>query len=149
MRSSILNALHLLIFPQNISAPILIAHSHDDADIPIIHSQNLYDTLLEPLLPTLPALPYLPSDLKQFDWPAFERAKDDRLARKAALVATQEIPRFGSVHTFQKQGITGDFHPVTFVETQWGGHDRIGLQDTVIDIIGKAFFPKTSVLILA
>jgi len=129
----------------NISAPILIAHSHDDDDIPIIHSQNLFDTLLEPMLPPLPFLPYSPSEINEFDWPAFQRVKDDRLARKSALVSVQELPGFGSVHTLLRKDTTvGDYYPFVFIESRWGGHNKIGLQDTIIDIIGKTFYSKNA-----
>ncbi len=130
---------------QNISAPILIAHSHDDADIPILHSQNLFDTLLEPMLTPLPELPYSPAEMNEFDWPAFQRVKDDHLARKTALVSVQEVPGFGSVHRLHRSDAAGEFHQVVFIETRWGGHNRIGLQDTVIDVTGKIFFSKTPV----
>ncbi|KAI5122811.1 hypothetical protein M0805_000153 [Coniferiporia weirii] len=123
----------------SIKAPILLAHSQDDREIPHVHSQSLFNELLDPLLPPVPDLPDS-SELQTYNWTAYRNAKEARLSRKAELVQTRNISGFGSVHQLVRTGDTGD---VMYVESLWGGHDRIGLQESLIDLIGTVFFPPS------
>ncbi|KAL5520101.1 hypothetical protein ACEPAG_1761 [Sanghuangporus baumii] len=120
-----------------IKATILLAHSKDDFDVPHAHSRTLFESFLEELLPPAPSLPSSHSDMKTFDWIAFKTASDERLARKLALVDRQEIPGFAIVHRLNR---TSDSGEVIFVEASYGGHNRIGTQDSLIDLLQFTFF---------
>ncbi|KAL5501582.1 hypothetical protein ACEPAH_8842 [Sanghuangporus vaninii] len=120
-----------------IKAPILLAHSKDDFVVPYAHSRTLFDRFLEEFLPPVPSLPSSHSDMRTFDWTAFKTANDERLARKSALVNRQEIPGFAIVHRLNRTNNSGE---VIFVEASYGGHERIGLQDSLIDFLYSTFF---------
>ncbi|KAI0345650.1 alpha/beta-hydrolase [Trametopsis cervina] len=122
---------------QDFNAPTLIAHSQGDFDIPHSHSQTLIDRLLDPLLPAVTVqLPSAPgSPFSSEDFAAFAKARDDRLAARSALTRKTEIPSFGVVEEFE-----GHKAPrVVYVETFWGSHARVGVQEGVHDEMGKLF----------
>lgn len=130
---------------QRINAPVFIAHAQDDADIPHTHSQNLFNVLLDPLLPLLPQAPILPSEYQNFDWDAHRSAIQKRNERRNELLHTQNITGFGTVQSFARTLKEGsESAEVVYVEALWGGHDRVGLQQTLIDILGSVFFPGSS-----
>ncbi|KAL5482707.1 hypothetical protein ACEPAI_9301 [Sanghuangporus weigelae] len=120
-----------------IKAPILLAHSKDDFAVPHAHSRTLFESFLEEFLPPAPSLPNSHSDMRTLDWTAFKTANDERLARKSALVDRQEIPGFAIVHRLNR---TNDSGEVIFVEASHGGHNRIGIQDSLLDLLHFAFF---------
>ena len=70
------------------------------------------------------------------DWNAHTDALSKRRDVHSALVHTQSIEGFGGVSRFKRPG--GE--DVVLVESNWGGHNLVGLQDSVVDVIGKMFF---------
>ncbi|KAJ6466383.1 Alpha/Beta hydrolase protein [Mycena sanguinolenta] len=117
-----------------IKGPVLIAHAENDWEIPYSHSQALFDTFLDPLLPATPQLPANAAAFTQEEWSSFT----DRIAKRKDLreeiVTTVELRNFGTVHEFTESG-----RKVTFVHTLAGGHDYLGIQEGVHDIIGRNF----------
>lgn len=69
------------------------------------------------------------------DWNAHNDAISKRRATRDAIVHTQIIDKFGEILRFRRP----EGQEVVFVETMWGGHNLIGLQDSVVDIIGTLF----------
>lgn len=124
--------------PQNIKAPIILAHSLDDLVIPSSHSHKLFEAMLDPLLPTVPTPPSGILELSSFDWTSHNEAQEKRRARRSELVHVQEVEEFGTVRRFA----TTHGYDFVFVETRWGSHDRVGLQETVMDIVDAVFFRK-------
>ncbi|EJC98093.1 alpha/beta-hydrolase [Fomitiporia mediterranea MF3/22] len=120
-----------------IKSRILLVHSKDDVEIPHSHSQSLFDGIVDQFLPILPALPESTSELQGFDWAGFEAAKKERQTSRDALVRKQEIPGFATVHRLHRPG---EFGEVLFVEAEYGGHDRVGLQESLIDLISYELF---------
>ncbi|KDQ62270.1 hypothetical protein JAAARDRAFT_30167 [Jaapia argillacea MUCL 33604] len=122
---------------RDIKAPILLAHSEDDWDIPVSHSEVLFEHLLEPHLPSVPSLPTSPAELSkisQADWDAYATAQTRRKEARDELVLKKNLEHFGSIQEFSTGGAR-----VVFTKTVWGGHDRIGLQEGVQDAIGRTF----------
>lgn len=117
-------------------APTLIAHSQADEVIPHAHSQTLIDALLAPLLPRLAAAPSPDAEasLAPEELLALRKQQEEHGARRGAIVKTTEIPRFGTVEEFK-----GLRAPVVYVETFWGAHARIGLQEGVQDEMARLF----------
>lgn len=118
------------------NAPTLIAHSQDDMDIPYSHSKTLIDKFLEPLLPArtvqLPSAPGI--HLSTEDFLAFRQEQEARNAKRGEIVKKTEVPGFGIVEEFK-----GLKAPVVYVESFWGTHARVGLQEGVQDEMAKLF----------
>ncbi|KZT67119.1 alpha/beta-hydrolase [Daedalea quercina L-15889] len=117
------------------NVPTLIAHSADDYEIPHSHSRTLMDKLLDPLLPaavSLPEKPGVPVSHEHFI--AFSEAQEKRREARTALVRKTDIPDFGTLEQFE-----GAYGTVVYVETNWGSHSKVGLQEGVQDIIASTF----------
>lgn len=115
--------------------PTLIAHSTDDYDIPHTHSRTLMDKLLDPFLPPdvpLPDKPGTPVSNEHFQ--AFTDAQQKRREARSALVRKVEVPAFGTVEQF-----AGAYGTVVYVETNWGSHSKVGVQEGVQDVIASTF----------
>lgn len=69
------------------------------------------------------------------DWDAHNSAISKRQSLRNQIVNTQAIDQFGQISQFKRP--RGE--DVVLVETLWGGHNQIGLQESVIDIIGTMF----------
>ncbi|KAI0754611.1 alpha/beta-hydrolase [Daedaleopsis nitida] len=120
---------------QNINVPVLIAHSQDDMDIPYHHSRTLLDQLLDPHLPVSIALPPTPDGvLSPEDHAQYLEAQKQRRAARSELLRKIEMPTFGTVEEFD-----GTAGKVVYVETFWGKHNEVGLQEGVQDIIASTF----------
>lgn len=116
--------------------PTLIAHSQDDTDIPYSHSRTLIDALLEPLLP--PAVVSLPSApgarLSTEEFLAYRQGQELRNLKRGEIVRKRQVPNFGVVEEFK-----GLKAPVVYVETFWGSHAKIALQEGLQDQMAKLF----------
>ncbi|KAF7796422.1 hypothetical protein EIP86_007599 [Pleurotus ostreatoroseus] len=120
--------------------PTLIAHSRLDEQIPFSHAQTLIDKLLSPLLPpeVTPPTPGSPSLTEEFA--AFTKAQNDRREARLAVVQKREIPNFGVVEEFDRDGSKGSGeHKVVYVETIWGNHVDIGSHEGVQDEMARVF----------
>ncbi|KAJ6584663.1 Alpha/Beta hydrolase protein [Mycena capillaripes] len=114
--------------------PILLVHAENDWDIPYTHSETLFDIFLEPLLPPAPSLPENAALLTQEDWATFAEQRTKRKQKRDEIVTTVELSKFGTVHEFTESG-----RKVIFLQTLAGGHDDVGAQEGVQDVIGRTF----------
>ncbi|CAK5270210.1 unnamed protein product [Mycena citricolor] len=108
--------------------------TENDWDIPYTHSEALFTAFLDPHLPQMIALPPHLASLSQEQWSEFTSRAAERREAREALVSTTEIPKFGTLHKFNDGKRT-----VTHVQTLHGGHDYVGIQEGVSDIIGQTF----------
>ncbi|OBZ71304.1 Monoacylglycerol lipase ABHD12 [Grifola frondosa] len=104
---------------QEFNVPTLLAHAIDDEEIPHLHSQTLLDRLLDLYLP--PVVP-LPSSA------GITAGARNELVRKI------EVPSFGTVEEFD-----GRAGKVVYVESLWGTHREVGVQEGVQDVIASTF----------
>ncbi|KAL1719683.1 Alpha/Beta hydrolase protein [Schizophyllum commune] len=118
-------------------ADILIAHSEDDPEIPLTHPESLFHAFLSPLLPPEVTLPSNPGSLSKDDWDKFTHDVTARRQAEKNLVITNEIRDFGVTSEFVDSD-NGD-RRVMLVKTLAGGHDAVGLQEGVQDVMGKFF----------
>ncbi|RPD56145.1 alpha/beta-hydrolase [Lentinus tigrinus ALCF2SS1-7] len=120
---------------QDINVPVLIAHSQDDMDIPYHHARTLLDKLLDPHLPEAISLPATPDVLlTQEEYKAYLDAEKERRAARSELVRKTELPSFGTIEEFD-----GTAGKVVYVETFWGKHNEVGLQEGIQDVIASTF----------
>ncbi|KAI0761996.1 alpha/beta-hydrolase [Trametes elegans] len=119
-----------------INVPLFIAHSQNDIIIPHSHSRTLLDILLDPHLPATPiSLPATPDQiLSSEEYTAYIEAQKKRHAARSELVRKVEVPTFGTVEEFD-----GSAGRVVYVETIWGAHNNIGLQEGVQDLFASTF----------
>lgn len=120
-------------FCQKIKAPILIAHAENDWDIPSSHSEVIFEAFIDPYLPSLSLLEN-PLAATQEEWSVFNAKKNARSAARRGLVTHTDLPNFGTTEEF-----IADWGKVVFVKTFAGGHDYLGIQEGVQDIIGRSF----------
>jgi abhydrolase domain-containing protein 12 len=126
---------------QAIKAPILLVHAEDDWDIPYTHSETLFNALLEHLLPSIvtPPIGAATSWVKD-DWDKFYAAHSVRTNVQKSLVASSEIPHFGTVNQFMRGKV--DEGKVVFLKTIEGGHNKMGALEGVQEVIRVTFdFP--------
>lgn len=121
---------------KDIKVPVLLAHSQDDMDIPYHHSRTLLDQLLDPHLPSGSiALPPLGTGaLTAEEYAIFVEVQKQRRTARSELVRKVEVPTFGTIEEFD-----GTAGKVVYVETFWGKHNEVGLQEGVQDIIASTF----------
>ncbi|CDO72045.1 hypothetical protein BN946_scf184943.g80 [Trametes cinnabarina] len=121
---------------KDINVPLFIAHSQNDMDIPHHHSRTLLDVLLDPHLPASPvSFPDTPDQiLSSEDYATFLEAQKQRRAARNELVRKVEVPTFGTVEEFE-----GTAGKVVYVETFWGAHADVGLQEGVQDAMASTF----------
>ena len=113
---------------KNISSPMLIAHAENDRVIPHSHSDVLFDAFLESALPTVET----PNDVSPLtkDFPSNQ--KEPSQMRKE-IVETSIIPNLGTI----SEARVG--RSLTLVKMRVGGHDHIGEQNGLQDVIGRKF----------
>ncbi|KAJ7081380.1 Alpha/Beta hydrolase protein [Mycena belliarum] len=117
-----------------IKGPVLIAHAENDWDIPYSHSEALFSTFLDPLLPPAPSLPSNLASLTELQWSEFSAQLTTRTDARGKIVTTVELHNFGTMHEFTESG-----RKVVFLQTLAGGHDYLGVQEGVQDVIGRTF----------
>lgn len=129
---------------KTINAPILLAHSLDDTEIPHSHSHSLFNLFVDPLLPPSPSPPESAADVlaNDFDWDAFKNANEERQKKRSELVLDEPVEGFGTVfrldRSWEKNG------DVMLVESRYGGHNGIGLQESLVDVMAEVFFKPKS-----
>jgi len=117
----------------------LIAHAEDDWDIPHSHSDVLFQAFLEPLLPPVDA-PLEPWKMTKEHWEQFAVQQRERRAVHEKVVTSTAIARFGRVDR-----LMGEKRDVVLVKTLAGGHDYLGIQEGLVDIIGQTFVHDVTV----
>lgn len=112
---------------------MLIAHAENDWDIPDTHSDILFQAFLNTVLPPIkvPPNPLLSSPRS---WHAFTEQHARRREALDRVVQTTNIPNFGHMESFNDGK-----RNVVLVKTFTGGHDSLGIQEGLVDIIGKNF----------
>ena len=112
---------------------MLIAHAEDDWDIPYAHSEVIFDAFLEPYLPEI-SVPQYGRTLSIEDWAQFKIESEARSDRRSDIVQRKELRNFGTVEEFEAEG-----KKVVLVKTLAGGHDYLGVQEGVQDMIRTSF----------
>jgi abhydrolase domain-containing protein 12 len=118
---------------QNITAPVLIAHAENDRDIPDAHSDRLFQAFLEPHLPSVNH-PDNPFNTTQAEWDVVVKQQTLRNAKRGEILKSAHLQNFGRIDEFTQVG-----RKVVLVKTLAGGHDYLGVQEGLLDIIGKNF----------
>jgi len=111
----------------------VIAHATNDWDIPSTHSEVLFEDFLDKHLPPL-EMPSNPLGMSQAEWDKFTLQQGMRMKEWDQLVKHTDLRNFGSVDEF-----TADERKVVLVKTFAGGHDYVGVQEGVQDVIGRTF----------
>jgi len=117
----------------DIKADVVIAHATNDWDIPSTHSEVLFEAFLDKHLPPL-EMPSNPLGMSQAEWDKFTLQQGIRMKEWDQLVKHTDLRNFGSVDEF-----TADERKVVLVKTFAGGHDYVGVQEGVQDVIGRTF----------
>jgi abhydrolase domain-containing protein 12 len=118
---------------QNITVPVLIAHAENDWDISDAHADILFQAFLDPILTTVES----PQNSLPVSPESWHELTEQHARRKEVLdkvVRTTRIPKFGRVEEFDDGK-----RKVVLVKTLAGGHDHLGKQEGLVDIIGKTF----------
>jgi abhydrolase domain-containing protein 12 len=118
---------------QNITASVLIAHAENDWDIPDTHSDRLFQAFLEPHLPSV-NYPDNPLKTTQAEWDVVVEQQTLRNAKRSEILKSAYLQNFGRIDEFSEVG-----RNVVLVKTLAGGHDYLGVQEGLLDIIGKNF----------
>lgn len=118
---------------QNITASVLIAHAENDWDIPDTHSDRLFQAFLEPHLPSV-KYPDNPFNTTQAEWDVVVKQQTLRITKRGEILKSVHLRNFGRVDEFTQVG-----RKVVLVKTLAGGHDYLGVQEGLLDIMGKNF----------
>lgn len=118
---------------QKITAPMLIAHAENDWDIPDSHSDILFQAFLDPFLPPVETVKR-PLLLSPESWQDFSEVHARRQEALHKVVRTTLIRKFGHMDEFDDGK-----RKAVLVKTLAGGHDYLGVQEGLVDIIGKVF----------
>jgi len=121
----------------NITSPIMFVHSNDDFDISVAHSQTLYEALLEP---HLPPIPYDEQDIRSRRVPfaemmgAIKQVNAERCGIREQVETVLDLGNVGKVMSFTRPPSQGG-RSATFLKTNFGGHNMVICQETVMDIV--------------
>ena len=111
----------------------LIFIAENDWDIPYRHAVVLFNRFLEPLLPSSNLPP--PGTILSTEELAYVDARlMARVDARKELVATTSIPRFGTV-----EELNDNHRTITYVQTLYGKHDYLGVQEGLHDVIRRKF----------
>ncbi|TFL02351.1 Alpha/Beta hydrolase protein [Pterulicium gracile] len=117
-----------------VTGPTLIAHSVNDMDIPDSHSDVLFDSIIEPHLAEIKRPSIRGNEWKDSDWEEFKNARAIRKDQRAALVQTLDIRNFGILENASLPD-----RKVSLLKALKGGHDRLGIQEGVQDVMRIMF----------
>lgn len=112
---------------------MLIAHAENDRDIPDSHSDILFQAFLERQLPLLD----IPSNvlaMSKEDWEIVEGQQMARQNKRNEILKSTTLTNFGRMDEFFEDG-----RKVVLVKTLAGGHNYVGAQEGLQDIIGRTF----------
>lgn len=105
-----------------------MVHARDDHDIPYTHSRKLFAHVNEPIV-TSSERPQTPHKVNS------EEQDDASSEGHSSTVLTQVIDGFGDISRFRRPS----GQEVALAEVVRGGHNNVGLQDGVVDVIGNMF----------
>jgi hypothetical protein len=115
----------------------MFVHSNDDFVIPVAHSQNLYQVLLES---HLPPIPYDDQDIRSQKVPfvemmdAIKEVNAERASIRKQIETVLDFGNAGKVVSFTRPQLQGG-RPATFFKTNFGGHNQVIFQETVMDVV--------------
>ena len=117
----------------NIKSPVMVVHSHDDDNTPILHATLIFDQLISSVLgPAPPSFHTLPFSTSEEEFTALKtKHQEYRELRDNAIT----ISRIANDAFVVKEVVRSDGVKLTFVETKYGGHGRIAAQEGVQDIL--------------
>ncbi|KAJ7644291.1 Alpha/Beta hydrolase protein [Roridomyces roridus] len=118
-----------------IKGPVLLAHAENDWEIPYSHSEALFNTFLEPHLPAIPSLPTNPTSLTKEEWTEFSDGLAKYKEARQAIITSVELRNFGTIQEFTES----NGRRVVYVQSLAGGHNYLGVQEGLHDIIGRTF----------
>ncbi|KAF4617306.1 hypothetical protein D9613_006004 [Agrocybe pediades] len=119
----------------NITAPVLIAHAVNDWDIPHTHSDVLFNAFLEPHLPPVD-LPDNAFTITSEQWAVISEQQKVRQVKRDSLLKKTKIDNFGEIDELYD---SAEDRRIVLVKTLAGAHDYLGVQEGLVDIIGKTF----------
>lgn len=121
----------------NIKSPVTIVHSHDDDDTPISHAILVFDQLISSVLgPAPPSFHTLPISTSEEEFTALKaKHKEYRRLRDDAIT----ISRTPNDVFVVNELVRPDGAKLAFVETKYGGHGRIAVQEGVQDILAERY----------
>ncbi|KAF8816450.1 alpha/beta-hydrolase [Phlegmacium glaucopus] len=120
--------------PNITASSVLIAHAENDWEIPDSHSDVLFQAFLERQLPPLD-MPNNVFSMSKQDWEIVEGQQKARRQKRNEILTSTTLANFGRVDEFSENG-----RKVVLVKTLAGGHDYLGIQEGLQDIIGRTFF---------
>jgi abhydrolase domain-containing protein 12 len=112
---------------------VLIAHAENDWDIPDSHSDILFQAFLERQLPPLD-IPSKVLSMSKEDWEIVEGQQKARQEKRNELLKSTTLLNFGRIDEFSEEG-----RKIVLVKTLAGGHNYLGAQEGLQDIIGRTF----------
>ena len=115
----------------------MLMHAKDDEEIPPFHSLAIFDKLMQPVLPPAPpAFADLSYTVSESEFNAVREQHTEYKRVRDELVHKTRTKEDG----FVKYELERDIGAKTvFNETLWGGHDRMALQEGVLDMIKEMF----------
>ena len=93
----------------------------------------LFQAFLEPHLPSV-NYPYNPFTTTREEWDVVIKQQSLRNARRGEILKSTPLQNFGRIDEFTRDG-----RKVVLVKTLAGGHDYLGVQEGLVDVIGKNF----------
>lgn len=112
---------------------MLIGHAENDWDIPDSHSDVLFEAFLDTHLPPV-SPPEHATVMTRHQWNTFTTQQAARQNKRNELVNTTVMANFGRVDAFEADG-----RKLVLVKTLFGGHDYLGVQEGIQDVIGRTF----------
>ncbi|KIL66153.1 hypothetical protein M378DRAFT_75786, partial [Amanita muscaria Koide BX008] len=112
-----------------IGSPVLIAHAENDLVIPHSHSDVIFEAFLVPTV----EIPNDSSSLTPGQWKDFANKQEERSQMRKEIVKTSVVHNLGTI----SEALVG--RSLTLVKMLVGGHDHVGEQDGLQDVIGRKF----------
>jgi abhydrolase domain-containing protein 12 len=98
----------------------------------------MFDKLLEPLLPpTPPSFKSLSPSISEVEFEAIRSQHEEYKRLRDDLVRTSRVKEDYIIRHEFLRGDRGA--PTVYLETSWGGHERMPVQEGVQDIIREVF----------
>ena len=115
----------------------MIAHARDDVDNLFFNSLMIFDKLLEPLLPPAPpSFKSLSPTISEAEFETIRARHQENKKLRDALVRTSHIKGDAMIrYEFQR----GEGVPTLFLETSWGEHGRMPVQEGLQDVMREVF----------